>query len=846
MKMAKRLLLLAAAVSCVLTVSAAKYRYTFDSVPLSEALTAIAEDHADIRISFIYNELDRYHAKAAIDTDDAYLALRQTIGLNPVSIVNKGTAYYIEALQRGRYEYSGAVLSANDSEPLPGASVMVLSPRDSTVITYGVTDADGRFLVPCDKKNVLVKVSCIGYKTVYVHRPTFSVGTILLQPQPVRLAAVSVAADNTVFATDKNTYIPSARQKNASQDATDLLRRMAIPQLVINPGDNSIKDVFGNNVPVYINYHEAEPDELKGMNMTDVRRVEYIEFPTDTRFKGEPRVINIIVQEYEYGGYTKVFESATGLNGAHNNSNLFSRFAYEKVTFDVSAESINRDFRHTGTDNTAQYRLDGGTVNREETFTASHERFNEYPVTLRASYNAPGFSTRNSLSFTHSSTPEQYAWGNLSVGGGYEENYVRSTPKRHNTVGYRGNAQGRIGRNGSFDVTPSFCHTHRNNVSYYASSVMSSPLHNAITEDTYSWSIRASGRGSVRQKHQFSMFLVAGQNHNRLVYFGTDNIKDSYGVTFASGNIRYRLQTKKYSFSAFTGAGFERNRMNGITTDDVYPVAGVNASVSLNKRSQLSAYLYYQTSTPGISMRANDVIRSNEFLYLTANPYLKNWRTLESNVAYNLYCSNALSLAVFGGYERDFNRVATLYRPFDGGQALIRDFINDGDYIHSYAGFSANGKLLDNSLQLYANVTQHFYQTTGLYEDSLKPVRVQLQAVYYWKSFNILASWGNPVRNLTGNSNIIIRGRSFHMLSAGWGNGKWTISLSAKNIFKRGWRSETWHRQSPLFCETVRYFNPSAHPSLNISVTYTVSYGKKVRHGNETESHDNAPSAIMQ
>lgn len=54
---------------------------------------------------------------------------------------------------------------------------------------------------------------------------------------------------------------------------------------------------------------------------------------------------------------------------------------------------------------------------------------------------------------------------------------------------------------------------------------------------------------------------------------------------------------------------------------------------------------------------------------------------------------------------------------------------------------------------------------------------MQLQAIYYWKSFNILASWGNPVRNLTGNSNIVIHGRSFHMLSAGWGNGKWTILL---------------------------------------------------------------------
>ncbi|MDE6853969.1 MAG: carboxypeptidase-like regulatory domain-containing protein [Muribaculaceae bacterium] len=848
--MAKKLRLLATAVSCavscVMTISSAEFRYTFNSVPLSDAIAAIAEEHADIRISFIYNELDRYRAKATVNTDDAYLALRQIIGQNPVSIVCKGDAYYIEALQHGKYEYRGSVLSADESEPLPGASVMVLSLRDSTVITYGVSDADGHFLVPCDKKNVLMKISCVGYKTAYINRPTFSVGSVMLQPQPVRLGAVSVAAENTVFAMDKNTYIPSMRQKNASQDATDLLRRMAIPQLVVNPGDNSIKDVFGNGVPVYINYQEAAPDELKGMNMRDVRRVEYIEFPTDSRFKGELRVINIIVQEYEYGGYTKVFESFTGLNGLLNNSSVISRFTYKKVTYNVSAGSMNGDFSHTGAENTALYHLKDGTVNREETLNESHERLNEYPMTLRVSYNGEKLSTRNSLTFTHSSTPEQYVSGRLSVGSGPEEDYRRSTPKRHNTVGYLGEVQGRIGQTVSFDITPSFNHTHRNNVSYYKSSLMSSPLHNIITEDAYYWNLRASGMMVMRQKHRLSVFFGIGQNHNRLVYTGTDNMTDSYSITFASGNIRYRFQTKKCSFSVFSGVGSERNRMNGITTDDVYPVAGVNASVALTQKSQISAYLYYQTSTPGISMRANDLVRSNEFMYLTANPYLKSWRQLQSNAAYNWYRNNTLSLGVFGGYDRDFNRVATVYRPFDGGQAILRDFINDGDYIHAYIGVSINYKMFDNNLQLYANMTQNSYRTTGLYKDSLMPFRVQLQAVYYWKAFNILASWGNPQRNLTGNSNIIIRGRSFHMLSAGWGNGKWTINLSAKNIFNKGWRSETWYRQSPLFCETVRNFSPSVHPSLNLSVTYTVSYGKKVRQSNETTTQISAPSAIMQ
>ena len=45
-------------------------------------------------------------------------------------------------------------------------------------------------------------------------------------------------------------------------------------------------------------------------------------------------------------------------------------------------------------------------------------------------------------------------------------------------------------------------------------------------------------------------------------------------------------------------------------------------------------------------MKANDIVRSNEYMYLTANPNLKNWRNLNSNLAYNWYHNNSFSLAV--------------------------------------------------------------------------------------------------------------------------------------------------------------------------------------------------------
>ena len=145
----KYIYLFLVSIICTCSVRGAQFKYKFNAIPLSEAIVAIAERHPDIQINFIYDELDFYKTSATIDTDDAYDALRMTIGLNPVSISNLGNRYYIEARQHGKYAYSGNVLCDGiDNEPIAGASVVLLTPKDSTVITYGITDGNGQFSKP--------------------------------------------------------------------------------------------------------------------------------------------------------------------------------------------------------------------------------------------------------------------------------------------------------------------------------------------------------------------------------------------------------------------------------------------------------------------------------------------------------------------------------------------------------------------------------------------------------------------------------------------------------------------------------------------------------------------------
>lgn len=104
----------------IISAAAHQYTYSFNDTPVSEAIVRVSKDHPDVSISFIYKELDDYHTSAKIDTDDPYEALRGIVGLNPITITAKNGAFYIEALQRGKFRYTGRAIGS-DKEPVVAA-----------------------------------------------------------------------------------------------------------------------------------------------------------------------------------------------------------------------------------------------------------------------------------------------------------------------------------------------------------------------------------------------------------------------------------------------------------------------------------------------------------------------------------------------------------------------------------------------------------------------------------------------------------------------------------------------------------------------------------------------------
>ena len=287
-----RIILLICAMSAMVVARAEVFTYRFSSTPLPKAIQQIMDNHPDVAINFIYNELENYHTSATVRADDAYQALRQAIGFNPVAVVKARGCYYVEALQHGKYIYKGRA-AGSDGEPVAAANVMLLAPKDSTVLTYGVADAEGHFSIPCDRANVIAKLSCMGYKTTYHLCTSFNIGTIVMPENAVSLSEVKVEADDARLYSDRSVYMPTPRQKNVAADAIALLSQMAIPQLDVDPIHKTVKTVSGRSVAIYVDYVAATEQDLSGMKTTDIKKIEYLLYPRDPRFHGADYAMRI-------------------------------------------------------------------------------------------------------------------------------------------------------------------------------------------------------------------------------------------------------------------------------------------------------------------------------------------------------------------------------------------------------------------------------------------------------------------------------------------------------------------------------------------------------------------------
>lgn len=521
------------------------------------------------------------------------------------------------------------------------------------------------------------------------------------------------------------------------------------------------------------------------------------------------------------------------------------------MTYDIYVAANNLNSHHSGYDVISKYMLkdsDGKdfTLSRNETTDYAHSEQNQYPVTFRASYNTEKVNISNTLGYSHSANPIQEQNGSLTYSPAAEQDYsyTRSNPSHSNSLSYQGIYFFVLPKDYSVNINPQFSYSHNNNSLTYTTS-STEPIIRDARENAYYYRVNTHISKRFDRKHTLMLGIYTGNTINLLQYTGNASYSDHFSNPFVSGELGYQAQIQKISLYADAGVLWERTSINNIKNDDVYPYVHFNIRYTPNNKNTFSAYFQFANNTPGVDQKASDLLRDNEVMYITGNPSLDNSRHITFNAAYTWLPSNMFNISAYGRYFELFDRFITAYEPFENGHALLRTYINDGNYVQSEIGIAATLNLFNKSLQLYISPNQKFYHSTGVFDKNYNPFHITAQATYYLKQWYFQAYYQSPQKLMFTGSPTTYRSRDFYALSAGWSNSDLNISLTAYNIFNSSWDTSDRYIQSPLYAEHRTTYGTDSHARLNLSVTYTFGYGKKVKRGNEVGEQSGVGSAIM-
>ena len=167
-------------------------------------------------------------------------------------------------------------ITDENGEPMPFVNVVLLSLPDSTFVQGTVTDEQGSFNLPTDKKDGLLKVSCVGYQTQFAK--AINGLTIQMMMDAQLLGEVVVKSQLPQTRLTGNSMITTIQGSVLEDSGTAQEMLTKVPGMT---GSEDGLEVLGKGAPIiYINGRLMRDDsELRRLRSDDIRDVEVINNP---------------------------------------------------------------------------------------------------------------------------------------------------------------------------------------------------------------------------------------------------------------------------------------------------------------------------------------------------------------------------------------------------------------------------------------------------------------------------------------------------------------------------------------------------------------------------------------
>ena len=314
------------ALFCALTLCAQgqKINRQYHNQSLSKVLEDLNAAINDKTIYFIYDELEDFTVTSHFTDLSIQEAIREVIGFYPMKVTYDGDKIFVECTQKEDAKVIGRIVDEN-GHPIEFANISLHHATDapdndkkSTYLNGGVSNENGDFVIPCQTRRVMLRVSYIGYKTVERTISVGEIGTITLQPETYMMNGVEIKGEIPQYKAAHGGLTVDVQHSILHDIGTadDLLSMMPLVKNI-----NGKYEVLAKGEPeIYINNKKVRnPIELKQLKSVDIKSVDIITAP-GAKYNAEVNaVIRIKTLKPQGEGLSLMVTSDTWKNNKWNN-----------------------------------------------------------------------------------------------------------------------------------------------------------------------------------------------------------------------------------------------------------------------------------------------------------------------------------------------------------------------------------------------------------------------------------------------------------------------------------------------------------------------------------------------
>lgn len=621
-----------------------------------------------------------------------------------LAIVSAGASY-------AQNKVNGTVIDRTDNSKLIGVNVTLSN--DSGQVAGTTTDNNGKFTLNADTGNYILELSYIGYETIRMAltvNDNTHIGDILMQEGATELGEVVVESQSIIQKVDRQIFLPSKEQMQASSDGVSLLQNLQIPRIVISPIDNSVKTLSDESVQLRINGVEASTSDVKAINPKDIIRIEYHDQP-GVRYNGAAAVVDYIVKHRDTGGSLML----AGTNGLTlpgiGNYYLAGKVHFGKSSLQAVATYAPYDIYWTRTNNET-YHFSTGKIENNEVDEPT--RYKTYPVNVSLNYNwtngdknmlnirlrdnmayTPyGPSDRDSRLYQPTDSFEIHDHGkSRSQSPSLDIYYQHNLPHKQHLY---------------FDVVGTYINTHSDR------RFLQTPLFGSASTDTTD--VLSSVRGdkwsligeAIYEKEWENIMLTVGARHNQQwvknTYCGNTDatVKMTTAETYAFAEMRHRVD----KFSYVVGIGVMHTLIDQAGQKQSNWIARPQLTMSYDfGKGWFWKYKGYVSGyQPSLSQLSDITQQIDKYQMRRGNPNLRSVMYVSNEMELS-WQSKHVNLNLWANYSYDHKPIMeeTFEETINGAPYAIRMYDNQRGYHKLNVSPSVQVKLLDNKLMF--NVT---------------------------------------------------------------------------------------------------------------------------------------------